>query len=98
MNKDELLRIVKTGSGGHIAFAVNAVAPNTYLLPEKIQEHLLAIDYQDDEVAGWAEIYLYFDSGVYIRITVKYDKETKQIAKAKVVFNHLAGCYCECGG
>jgi hypothetical protein len=94
-NKDEFLRIVKTGSGGHIAFAVNAIAPNTTLLPEKVQEHLIAVDYYDKEADGLAKIYLYLDSGVYIKIIVEYDKETKQITKAEVDFDHLSECYCD---
>jgi hypothetical protein len=93
-NKDEFLRIIKTGSGGHIAFAVNAIAPGTTLVPEKLHQHLIAVDYIDNESAGWAKIFLCLDNGVYIKITIEYDKETKQITNTEVDFKHLAECYC----
>ena len=93
-NKDEFLRIIKTGSGGHIAFAVNAVAPGTTLVPEKIHERLVGVQYEDHEAAGWAKAWLYLDTGVYITIKIEYDKETKQISDAEVYFSHMAECYC----
>jgi hypothetical protein len=93
-NKDEFLRIIKTGSGGHIALAVNAIAPGTTLIPEKLHQHLIAVDYIDYEQGGWASVYLYLDSGVYVKIKIEYDKETKQITNTEVDFKHLAECYC----
>ena len=93
-NKDEFLRIVKTGSGGHIAYAVNAIAPGTYLSPEKMHQHLIAVDVIDYEPGGWASVYLYLDSGVYVKIKIEYNKETKQITNTEVDFRHLAECHC----
>jgi len=93
-NKDEFLRIIKTGSGGHIAYTVNAIAPNTYLSPEKIHQHLVAVDVIDHEPGGWASVYLYLDSGVYVKIKIEYDKETKQITNTEVDIRHLSECYC----
>ena len=93
-NKDEFLRIIKTGRGGHIAFAVNAIAPNTHLSPEKMHQHLVAIDVIDYEPGGWASVYLYLDTGVYVKIKIEYNKETKQITNTEVDFRHLAECYC----
>jgi len=93
-SKDEFLEVVKTGSGEHIALAVNAIVSNTRLLPEKIQQHLIAVDYIDHEPGGWAFVYLYLDSGVYVKIRIEYNKETKQITNMEVDFKHLAECYC----
>jgi len=93
-NKDEFLRIVKSGDGGHIAFAVNATAPNIILLPEKLRDHLVALYILDREDAGWVKVFLYLDNSTYMRIHIDYDKETKQIINTEVDFNHLAECYC----
>ena len=93
-NKDKFLEIVKTGSGGYIAFAVNAVASNIHLSPEKMQQHLMAVSYVDYEPGGWARVYLYLDNGVYMEIKIEYDKETKQIKNTEVDIRHLSECYC----
>jgi hypothetical protein len=94
IDKDNLLQVVKTYDGGHLAYIINSIAPGVRLVPEKLYQHLAATQWIDNENGGWAKIYLYLDSGVYIKITVEYDKETKQITNAEVDFNHLAECYC----
>ena len=92
--KDELLEVVKTGSGERIALAVNAIAPYTRLLTEKIRQHLVATEVFDYEPGGRARVYLYLDSGVYVAIKIEYDKETKQITSTEVDFGHLSECRC----
>ena len=93
-DKDTFLEIARTGSGEHIALAVNTIAPGTRLSPEKIQEHLIAVDYFDYEPGGRMNIYLYLDTGVYVAIKIESDKETKQITSTEVDFGHLSECRC----